>query len=430
MIGGGSAGHAFAARAAEQGALVLLVEAHELGGTCVNRGCVPKKLMWQAGRAAQTAKSISSMGAFSSGSHIQWEALSALIAEKTAALSEDFQTSLEESGVIVIEGSAAVLEDLSVVVDGQSHSADRVVLATGAKAARLDIVGQELTDTSADVFNWTKWPDELLIVGGGYIGCEFAAMARAFGTEVTLATDGTGVLEGFDPDAAACAKARLRQLGVDIRTETELVHVESIDGARVATLSTGPTVRADRVLVAIGRKANLDAVSALDHRLTLAPSGALCVSERFETSVPGLYAVGDVADRLPLTPVATRDGAALADMLFGSGGSQIDLNRVARTAFIYPPLAQVGVDGATGSVRCAGGADLSAGVLHTQDESTQFHKLVFGDNGALELACLSGEGAEEVIAVLAALVGQGGARDLLHAATGIHPSFAEEFIGS
>lgn len=430
VIGGGSAGHAFATRAADFGALVLLVEARDLGGTCVNRGCVPKKLMWKAGHVANDVNDMADMGVVSDERHVDWVSLSKLIGRKVSGLKEEFRAALDASGVSVIEGRATVSEDMSVEVEGHSFSADRIVLATGAEAVPLDISGQALASLSDDVFHWPDWPDDLLIVGGGYIGCEFAAIATALGSRVTLVNDGIRVLDGFDADAAAFVEARLRDLGVDIKDETELVHLEGRGTARVATLSTGEERQLDQVLIAVGRTANLNAVAALEQRLTLALSGALCVDERFETSVSGLYAIGDVADRLPLTPVATRDGGVLADILFGSGGTPIDLNRVARTAFVYPPVSQVGQVGAKGTLRTEKGTDLYGGVLRSHGPCRLFHKLVFDEHGQLQLACLSGEGAEDSIAVLAAMMGQGPAQTLLCEATGIHPSFSEEFVGT
>ncbi|RVT87150.1 NAD(P)/FAD-dependent oxidoreductase [Rhodobacteraceae bacterium CCMM004] len=421
VIGGGSGGLAYAKAAARNGATVALIERDALGGTCVNRGCVPKKLLWKTAHHVQEARRAGA------DARVDFAALQDRIGDKIAGIRDGFVDDLAEAGVDLIRGTAAVSGPDDVEVDGRTLAAGRLVLANGARPAEAGMAGEALTDTSQDVLSWRSVPESIVILGGGYIGCEFAAIFAALGARVTVVDPSDRLLTQFDADAVAVATAALERQGIVVILGRTPEAVSETGAERAVRLDDGRTLTAARVVQAVGRTPNVDALGPISARLETADSGALAIGDRFDTSLDRVHAIGDAADRLPLTPVATRDGETLAAMLFGDGGEAVDLGLVASAAFTLPPMAQVGsFDGDT--VDTSTGAPLEAGVLGGEEmrEETQFHKLCRRD-GRLAGVALVGEAAPELIAPFAALVGAG-VRDLSNA-TGVHPSFAEEMLG-
>ncbi|MEL6517738.1 MAG: FAD-dependent oxidoreductase, partial [Pseudomonadota bacterium] len=412
VIGAGSGGLAYAKAAARLGARVLMVERDALGGTCVNRGCVPKKLMWDAGWHRERAVALEKQGLSCGGAgRIDFGKLRAKIGRKIEAIKASYTEDLAAQGITLLSGEAQVAPDLTIMLNGSRYGADRIVLATGGRPAELDIDGAGFAETSDDLFKWTHLPRRVAILGGGYIGCEFAAILRALDVGVTLIEPSDRILDGFDAALAEAAAEVLRTRGVDLRLETAPTAVSSIAGGFHVTCDDGEAVMADRVISAVGRVPNVEVPGGLRAELSLADSGAFSVSDAFETSVARVHAIGDCADRLPLTPVATRDGEALAEQLYGKGAEPIDLDLVATAAFIMPPVAQVGT---VSGIEAQGGRDLSDGVLSSnQHWLTRTLHQVQGKGDAVAGAALMGEGAGDMIAGFGALVavGRGKHRD-------------------
>ena len=423
VIGGGSGGLAAAKRAARHGARVVLVERDALGGTCVNRGCVPKKLLFRAAEQQQAMR-YRMEGGLSAVEKIDFSRLGERIADKIGTLRSNFEDDLNAAGVRLIRGEAIVREDRTVKVGYDRLSADRILLATGARPTPLDIPGAEHLDYSDDVLSWRGLPARMLIIGGGYIGCEFAAIFRAFGVDVTLVQSSQRLLERFAGPAAEAAATNLNRQGVRLIFDAKPERIEPTGRGVAVTLDTGELIDTDRAVAAIGRTPNVDGLGPLSEMLETADSGALAISKRFETSVDNVHAIGDVADRLPLTPVATRDGECVADQLFGSGAEAIDLSLVATAAFVLPPVAQVGETG----TEMDAVSGLTDDVLTGEVAPKLLNHLNFADD-ALVGACLIDPAAPELIAPLAAMIACGSYRGAAAAATGIHPSFAEEFFG-
>ena len=426
VVGGGSGGLAFAKQAAANGATVALVERAELGGTCVNRGCVPKKMLWTAAAHARDEADMDAAGIGLPGG-IDFAALKARGDAKIASIRDSFEEALADCGVTLIRGEATCHGPDRIEVGDRTLTTRHLVIATGARPADLDLDGIGLAETSTDVLAWQAVPERIAILGGGYIGCEFAAIFAALGAEVTLADPDDRLIGPFDADLAEAARVSLERLGVTVRLGATPSRIAKDGDALTVAFEDGEPVTADRVVNATGRTPNVDALGPLSDRLEVAESGALKVDDRLATSVEGVYAVGDAADRLPLTPVATRDGKALADMLFGDDDTAcpVDLRLVAKTCFVLPPVAEVGDPAGEAQT----GTRLTDGVTAPEREATTVYKIATDDAGRITGAALSEDHAPELIALVSALMAAGATRDDLFRATGVHPSFSETLVG-
>ena len=450
VIGGGSAGLAFSKRAASHGVRIAMVEKAELGGTCVNRGCVPKKMLWHIAHVHRTAAAFGRTGELDAVPHPRLDRAHEVIGHHIEGIRENYLGTIEERGIDLVRGEARITEhgdEVTVEVDDRVLRARAIVIACGTEPARPDIPGIDLTDTSDDAFAWTEAPERLLIIGGGYIGVEFATVMAAFGSDVTIVETGDDILDGFDPDAVALARRHLERDKVTIITNAELESVERSDNDLVARFEGAEPVRCDKVLVATGRKPRAASLGPVVANLETAENGTLAVDEAFQTSRPGIYAVGDAADRMPLTPVARRDGDWLADHLFGNGetGPRLDLDLVATSTFCDPPIAQVGKTHASDDVASLHvdrdeGAPLEDGLLEEEDgprdddisrgaSRTLYKLLTDGKGGALRGAVLVSRTAPDEIAWAAAAIEAKLDLRTLRRPAPVHPTFAEEFMG-
>lgn len=427
VIGGGSGGLAFARQAAALGARILLIEKEDLGGTCVNRGCVPKKILWSAGdlnRSMAAAHSVRVADA----PHLSFETLARRRDDHIAGLRDGFEDSLADDGVTLLRGTAQV-DGTTVSVAGSEYTAAQVIIATGARPATLDIDGAEHLVDSRDVLSWTTLPASIAIVGGGYIGCEFAAIFRALGVDVTLIHDGDRVLDTFPATLADHVQTGLRQSGIAITLNAGLSAANAQGDQLGYTLTNGTKGVAEAVCAAVGRTPNTDNLGPLSDRLALADNGAIKVDARLATNVPGVHALGDAADRMPLTPVATADGTQLAHILHGQGGALLDLDDVATTTFVYPPAAFVGDTGNT--PRAGTFRPLSNNILtDASGPEPQLYRVGFDRSGTLTGAEIVADHAEDLIALLASLRKAGAQAHDLDRVIPVHPSFAEEFTGT
>lgn len=426
VVGGGSGGLACAKRASRLGVRVALIERAELGGTCVNRGCVPKKLLWEAAHGVLAQRRMAGLG-LSKGSDFDLGALRRRIDRKIAGLRDGFDDGLAEAGVTLIRGTAEIVSPGEVHVAGRTLSAGKLVLATGASPRVPDIEGAQFLDTSDEVLNWTEVPERIVILGGGYVGCEFASIYAALGAAVTLVEPSGRLLGAFDEGLAEHAAQALRKLGVRVLTNTAPTSVGRDGDWFTVALKDGGNLTARRVVAATGRQASIKGLGPISERVELADSGALRIDETFQTSVRNVHAIGDAADRLPLTPVATRDGETLAEQLFGAARAPVDLSLVATTAFLFPPHAQVGdLDGA----ETTHSDPLGAGVVRSEDdaEDADMFRMAYS-NDRLTGVALATEGAGDIIAAFGALIAAGAMRSDLEASTGVHPTTIEEIVG-
>ncbi len=427
VIGGGSAGLAFSRRAAQEGADVLLIEKDRLGGTCVNRGCVPKKMMWKIAQTLTSIRSLETEKIVSGAPAVCFKRMQQLRDDRIGGIVESFQDDMKEAGVRRITGEATVHPDLSVSVGDNQWSPARLIIATGARPSGLDIPGAGLMADSNDVFRWTALPESLVVIGAGYIGCEMAAIFNAFGTDVTLVSDTDEILTGFSAGSQAVARDNLDASGVRVLTGVKPREVTRDGDTRIVTLSDGSTLSGTHVLNATGRTPNTDMLRALDPAPETADSGALSINDRFETSVPGLYAIGDAADRLPLTPVATADGETLARQLYTDEMPEpLALDHVATTAFVMPPVGEVGK--LSGLEKLHRFSSLEDSIFRTG--TTEAWGLARAEDGGLKGAALVGHAAAESISWAAQVTMTAPSRTGMNRARGVHPSSAEEPLNS
>ena len=433
VIGSGSGGSAFAKRAAALGAKVVMVEMADLGGVCVNRGCVPKKLMWHSAHERREARGLASAGYIKEPSAIDYGLLHERVRAHVGSIRDGYETAMTDLGIEIVRGEAELI-DGGVRVDGRDLTAPRTVIACGGKPTALDVPGWELCDTSDTVFDWTERPERLLIVGGGYIGVEFATVFSGYESDVTIADEGEHLLEGFDPSAIELVEKHLADCGVRHLPNAQLERVERHGDALLATLGE-KRIECDRVLVAIGRTPRIDGLGDRAADLARAKNGSLEVSETFETSRAGVFAVGDAANRLPLTPVARRDGEWLANHLFGGeAGERLDLSLVATATYCDPPVAQVGTTDADEHdlhVECGSLDPLRNGLFgDARAKATYLHKVLSdGEGGALRGVVLVSRTAPDEISWAATLLAAGARADVLARPGSVHPTFAEELIG-
>lgn len=426
VIGGGSAGLSFARHAADLGAKVALIERAELGGTCVNRGCVPKKMLWTMADALHRSAGLTRAGLLGPVPQVDLARFCAARGDKLESIRQSYRDKLREAGVTLIEDTAELTAPGEVTISGQRLHAPRVVLATGGRPVKPDMEGAELACDSDAVLNWTALPRDMAIIGGGYIGCEMAAINAALGVRVTLVTDTDRVLTEFSEPAAKVGQANMVAQGIRIITGCTPEAVRKGEDGLKLVLDAETTLKVEKVVAATGRAPNLEALGDLKERVALTDKGVVKVDESFETSLPGLHAVGDCADRLPLTPVASSDGETLARQLFGAHRPPVELRYVATTAFILPPVAEVGQPAKEAIFEGNALAPLSAAL---RADAPQDYYGLGGSEQAVTSVSLVAEGAHEAIAWAAQMLLHRPDRDSMRRALGVHPSTSEEAMG-
>ena len=428
VIGGGSAGSAFANTAANLGGRILLIERGALGGTCVNRGCVPKKILWAAGRTVRNAVASYECNILDSAPRVDFGRLVARRDARIAEIRQSFDDRLNRSGVTVVRGEASLLDARTLRVGDKQYHAKNTVIATGAVPVMPQIEGADYLANSTDVLSWRTLPRDMVILGGGYIGTEFASIFNALGVDVTLIETDGRILAGYPTGLADHVIDSLRAAGVRVLLHESLNRIEKINDRLAYALRSGADGTADAIVAATGRTPDIAQLGPFAGGLRLAESGALAVDDQFMTSAQGVYAIGDAADRMPLTPVAKADGTTLAKILHGSGCRPIDLDLVPKTAFSYPPAAVVGKQ-ADGPFAENTVIRLADQVLHPQPECTRhYYRLDADTQDRIIGAQFMSDGAEDMIALASALIAAQAPRRVLTQATGIHPSFAEEFF--
>jgi len=434
VIGAGSGGVRAARMAAKTGAKVAIFEDNGVGGTCVLRGCIPKKLLVYGSRFAEEFEDARAFGWNSSQPDFDWAKLIANKDQEIARLNGVYLKLLSDAGVTLIESRARVTGANSVEANGKRLTAKTLLIATGSKPVLPDIPGIEHAITSNEAFHLKSLPKRIVIVGGGYIAVEFAGIFHGLGSEVTLIVRGEEVLRGFDEDVRVAFGRALRASGTAVHSR---VHVERIDsggaGLAVATREAG-RFAADVVMYATGRKPNTEGLGLEAVGVKLGMNGAVEVDEYSRSSVPSLYAVGDVTDRLMLTPVATAEAMAFVETVFNKNPNAIDYALVPSAVFSQPPVASVGF-----SEHAAREMYKSVDIYRSQfrplkhtltkREVRTFMKLVVDGATGRVLGChMVGEDAAEIIQGLAVALTCGATKAQFDATIGIHPTAAEEFV--
>lgn len=433
-LGGGSGGVRASRMAAAFGARVALVEAAALGGTCVNAGCIPKKLFSYAAGFAADFHDAAGYGWRVPQPDFDWSTLRVAKDREISRLNGVYAKLLGDAGVQLIEGRAVIRDGHTVEVAGRRLSADHLLVATGGRAVRPDIPGAELGITSDEVFHLATLPRRALLIGGGYIAVEFASIFSGLGVETTLVHRGSQLLRGFDGDVAAVLTAELQRQGVRLVLEESPVAVTRDGGGLRLALASGRQLEADLVMFATGRSPNVRGLGLEAAGLVPNDRGAIAVDAHYHSAVPSVHAVGDVLGRVQLTPVAIAEGAALARTLFGGQPSTVNYDNIPTAVFSHPHVGTVGLAEEEARRRHADVKVYRSSFRPLKatlsgDAGKVFIKLVVdGASDRVVGAHMVGAEAGEIIQGLAVAMNCGATKAQFDVTIGIHPTTAEEFV--
>lgn len=438
VLGGGSGGLAGAFRAAGHGARVALLEPHLLGGTCVNVGCVPKKAMWLAAELAGKLAIAPALGFDVKPGALDWPAFIAHRTRYIENIHASYRRRLEAAGIATLPVHGRFVDAHTIECsDGVRLRAPHVLVATGGRPQRPDIPGAELGGDSDDFFRMCSAPGRVAIVGAGYIAVELAGLLQALGSQVELFARGSRLLKEFDAELCDVLAEDYRQAGVHVRFGYQHGGVERDGGRLVLRNAAGDAAGPfDAVLFATGRRPNTDALGLEHAGIDTDERGHIAVDASQATNVDGVYAVGDVTGRLPLTPVAIAAARRLMDRLFGGKpDAKLDYDNVATVVFSHPPLGTVGLT--EQQARARHGADVH--VVRTQFRPMLYALADVPQRSLFKLVCvgperrvvgihLLGEGADEILQGFAVALKRGITLDDLHDTVAIHPTSAEEVV--
>ncbi|WP_020178026.1 glutathione-disulfide reductase [Methylopila sp. M107] len=435
VIGAGSGGVRAARIAAGHGARVAIAEEYRIGGTCVIRGCVPKKLLVYASRFPDAFEDSEGFGWSVPEATFSWPKLIAAKDNEIGRLSSIYEANLVKAGVEIFRQRATVVDAHSVrLADGTVVTADVILVAAGGAPVKETFPGAELAISSNEAFDLPELPERILIAGGGYIAIEFAGIFAGLGVDTTIIHRRDRLLRGFDEDLRDEVADGLIRRGVTILFEDEIDAIEEGgDGVKSVRTKTGATIEAEAVMLAIGRDAKVAGMGLAEAGVALNPRGAVLVDENFRTSVPSIYAIGDVTDRLNLTPVAIREGHAFADTVFGKRPVTVDHSNVPTAVFSTPELGTVGLSEA--EARAKGEVDIykarfrpMKATLSGREERVLMKLVVDAATDRMLGVHIVGEDAAEMIQVAAIAVKMGATKADFDATMALHPSAAEELV--
>ncbi len=447
VIGAGSGGLAASKRAASYGAKVAIAEQDLVGGTCVIRGCIPKKLMVYSSHFPQLIDSAAGYGWQVGDRKLDWQYLIDVIDREVKRLSNLHINFLDRAGVELIPSRAAIIDPHTVEVDGRKVTTDKILIAVGGRPVKPDLPGMELALTSNGMFHLKEQPKHIAIIGAGYIGVEFASIMRGLGSEVTQIIRKDLILRGFDKDIRHEIQNGMTHHGIKFLTNTVVKQVEKVDKGLKLTLAGAPeeSITADVFLAATGRDPDLEGlglentgvnvISTPSEGIGYSTRSAISVNEFSQTSQPNIFAVGDCTDRINLTPVAIGEGRAFADTEFGNNKRYLSHENVPSAVFSTPEAATVGMS--EDDAQAKFGDDITCyrarfrPLFHSltgQDEKTLVKLVVDNKTDKILGAHMVGENSAEVIQGIAIAVNMGATKKDFDATVGIHPSTAEEFV--
>ncbi|MEZ4333858.1 MAG: glutathione-disulfide reductase [Myxococcota bacterium] len=435
VIGAGSGGVRAARFSAARGARVGIAEEGALGGTCVNVGCVPKKLFVYASHFRdEMSEAVAGYGWTVGQAGFDWPTLRDNKTREIERLNGIYAGLLRDAGVRHVPGRARIVGSHEVEVAGERFSAENILVATGSWPTRPDIPGAELGVSSNELFYLDALPRRAVIVGGGYIAVEFAGIFHGLGVDVTQLYRGPLFLRGFDDDVRRHLAEQMQGRGIDLRFETTVTALAKARSGLRATLSDGTQLEADLVLFAIGRHPNSADLGLEDVGVALAPDGAIRVDAYSRTTVPSIWAIGDVTNRINLTPVAIHEGVCLSETLFGNAPRSPDHENVPAAVFSQPPVGTVGLTEAAARER-HGEIDVYRSTFRalkhtlTHGHERTLMKLVVDRRSDRVVGLhMVGPEAGEIVQGFAVAMKAGATKADFDATLGIHPTSAEEFV--
>ncbi|MGE6661282.1 glutathione-disulfide reductase [Pseudomonas sp. NPDC077408] len=436
VIGAGSGGVRAARFAAGYGARVAVAESRYLGGTCVNVGCVPKKLLVYGAHYAEDIHEAEGYGWTIDGARFDWASLIANKDREIQRLNGIYKNLLTDSGVTLLQAHARLVDAHTVEVDGKHYSAEHILIATGGWPFVPEIPGREHAITSNEAFYLDALPRRVLVVGGGYIAVEFASIFHGCGADTKLLYRGELFLRGFDGALRDHLKDELIKKGLDLQFNADIARIDKqADGTLLATLEDGRTLEADCIFYATGRRPMLDGLGLESVDVALDKRGFVAIDEQFRTSTPSILAIGDVIGRIQLTPVALAEGMAVARQLFKPEEYRpVDYHNIATAVFSLPNMATVGLT--EEQAREQGHKVVLfesrfRPMKQTMTDSLErsLMKLVVDADTDKVLGChMAGPEAGEIIQGLAVALKAGATKRIFDDTVGIHPTAAEEFV--
>jgi glutathione reductase (NADPH) len=434
VIGAGSGGVRAARMAAAFGARVAIAEDRYMGGTCVNVGCVPKKLYVYASEYGKGFEDARGFGWQSSKPEFDWATLRDNKKTEISRLNAIYRRLLDGVDADIIDGRATIVDCNTVAVGGRHYTARKILIATGGWPYKPEFPGRELAVTSNEIFDLKTFPSRLLVVGGGYIAVEFAGIFNGLGSRVTQLYRGPLFLRSFDGDVRAHLAQEMRKAGVDLRFETHLTSVRKTAKGLEVELTDGSRIEVDAVLCALGRRPNLDGLGLENTRVALTPHGTIEVDEQFRTAEQSIFALGDVTGGPELTPVALAEGMAFARREFGNLEKPVDYEFIPTAVFSQPNIGTVGFTESEARIKF-GDITLYKSTFkpmkHTisgRDEKS-FMKLIVEDATDRVVGVhMVGPDAGEIMQGIAIALKAGATKADFDSTIGIHPTAAEEFV--
>jgi len=437
VIGGGSGGIASANRAGMYGAKVLLIEKNELGGTCVNVGCVPKKVMWQASAAMNTVKNeAQSYGIKTKDVTFDFEELVIRRQKYIDYLHGAYKRGLDSNNVDFLKGYARFVDNHTVVVDDKKYTAPHILLATGGKPNRLPIPGGEYASDSNDFFEWTKQPKRLIVIGAGYIAAEIAGVMQELGSQVAWAFRRDRPLRHFDHMLSDNLMTMYQDIGMSICPDHVPTKIEKKEETYTVFFENGQTLTGDSILFAGGRKPAVTNLGIENTDIQLTSSGAVQVDDFQNTTAEGIYAVGDVIDKINLTPVAIAAGRQLSERLFNDKEkAHLDYDLIPSVIFSHPTIATIGITEEAAIKKY--GDDLK--IYRSHFTPMAFALSDYRQKCEMKLICVGkeekivglhaiGVGVDEMLQGFAVAIKMGATKADFDQTVAIHPTGAEEFV--
>jgi glutathione reductase (NADPH) len=436
VIGGGSGGVRAARIAAEHGARVMVAEEYRLGGTCVIRGCVPKKLLVYASRFRGEFEDAAGFGWTVPHASFDWTTLIANKDREIARLEAAYGATLGRAGVKVVKNRAVLIDPHTIqLTNGDRVRAAYILVSTGGAPSFGDpIPGIEHAISSNEAFHLTEFPRRVVIQGGGYIAVEFAGIFAGLGAHVTLVYRGENILRGFDDDVRQHLRVEMEAHGVRVVTGRTVTGIERAGTHYSVHISDGNHVPADRVMFATGRLPNVAKLGLKEAGVEIGKNGGIAVDEYSRTSVPTIYAVGDVTNRINLTPVAIREGHAFADTVFGGKPTIVDHSNVPTAVFSEPEIGAVGLTEGQARAQLVQTDVYKAmfkpmkATLSGRATSVLMKLVVDGSTDRLVGCHVVGEGAAEIAQIAAVALQMGAKKADFDATMALHPTAAEELV--
>lgn len=434
VIGGGSGGVRAGRIAAGHGARVAVAEEYRYGGTCVIRGCVPKKLLVYGSEFSHAFEDAAGFGWSVGERRFDWTAMIAAKDKEIGRLEKIYRGLFENAGAKTFDGRATLKDAHTVLINDKPVTAGTILIATGGHPVKPSIPGAELMITSNEAFHLKQMPKRIIVIGGGYIACEFAGIFNGFGAKVTQLYRGEQILRGFDHDIRGHLAGELVKSGIDLKLKTDVTKIETVAGGLLAHLTDGSVLEVDAVMAATGRKPNTDGLGLDAVGVKTDADGAVVVDEYSRSSVANIYAVGDVTNRINLTPVAIREGHAFADTVFGNSPRKADHNDVPAAVFSQPSVGTVGLS-EEDARKTYGEVDIyrttfrpMRATVSGREERILMKLVVDAKTDRVVGAHMVGPEAGEIIQGIAIAIKAKATKADFDATVGIHPTAAEEFV--